>query len=94
MCPDPDAQAHDRLTSPAGKFLTDVLREEDNLPAEQQHLFELIVERIGTIGAGLAQHSEQRTPAPDVIRKGLVELAAYATRLATVGTDEYAYPEA
>lgn len=92
-CEDPDAMALERLTSPAGRFLADVLREEDQLGVNENHLFEKIVEEIGAVGAGLVNHADDRSVAPDVIRKSLVKLAALTTRLATAGTEEYPYPE-
>jgi len=41
----------------------------------------------------LVSHNKHRTPAPDVIAKNLITVAALATRLAVSGTEEYSFPE-
>lgn len=93
MCEDPDESAHLRLNSLNGRFLaavTEVL-DSSNLPY-QDHLYEHLVAHIGNLGAALVSHSATRDPAPDEIYRRLVGIAALATRLATEGTPEYAYP--
>ena len=93
VCVEPDTLALERLKSPPGKFLTEVLVAEEGLPSSENHLFEKITKALGEAAEQLVSHAEQRSPSPDVIRRNLVQLGALLTRLASVGTEEYPYPE-
>lgn len=88
-CPEPSDLAHKRLTSEEGQFLQAV-QAMDGLP--RTRLFEELVAEIGLLGMHLARHDQRRTPSIDVIRASTVRAAAILTKLATEGTEEYAYP--
>lgn len=91
VCEDPDEAAHQRLNSSEGQFIRAVGAALD-APGINDHLYESLVEKVGDLGAALVDHNQTRSPAPDEIYRILVEIATFATRIATEGTPEYAYP--
>jgi len=93
LCSDPDELAHQRLSTEENLFLREVSQRVGEIKKESSHLFEELVQEVGIVGTALVSHNKHRTPAPDVIAKNLITVAALATRLAVSGTEEYSFPE-
>jgi hypothetical protein len=91
LCPQVSELAHRRLSTPAGKFLQSVFAQaETSQPSD--NLFERLNWEFGDLGMKLVRHNRTRDPSPEEIYAAMVKIAAGLTRLATEGTDEYAYP--
>lgn len=91
LCPEVSDIAQERIASPAGRFLRDVMSQVETADSSRR-LFEKIVQEIGNVGTKLVSNSEQGTPETEEVYRNLVRLGALLTLLAADGTPEYVYP--
>jgi len=94
QCVAPDAQAHERLTSPDGLVFTMI---RDELAAARKafpgstHMLCALVEEVGELAQAMMQHDRKEgTSAIEILREA-VQVAAMAMRVAIEGDENFLY---
>jgi len=94
QCTAPDAQSHERLTSPDGLVFTMI---RDELVAarkafpESTHKLAALMEEVGELAQAMIQHDRKLgTSATEILREA-VQVACMAIRIAVEGDDNFLY---
>jgi len=94
VCIDPDAMAHDRLTSVDGLVIRmikdELVAARDAFPGDT-HMLAALVERVGEVSRGLMEHDRGLGTTTQQVLREAVQVAAMAVRLATEGDSNFSY---